>query len=124
MISMADKHTPTPWKFDNTRGCRSIKGGKIGSSKQARYTEVACTVGLSNDDRDRANAELIVRAVNAHDSLVAALETTERGYDRLRAMAKCFGVSEEWNRDEVLEVAESVLEKCRAALALAKGGAK
>lgn len=30
------KHTRAPWKFDDTPGCRSIKGAKSGTHKQAK----------------------------------------------------------------------------------------
>jgi len=62
-------HTPTPWKFDDKLGCRSIKGAKCYSHKQAQYLKVAYTVGLADDAVDRANAQLIVTAVNSHSTL-------------------------------------------------------
>lgn len=41
--------------------------------------QIACTDGLYDDEEDRANAALIVRAVNSFDELVAALRLA-RGY--------------------------------------------
>ena len=76
------KHTPEPWKFDKGLGCKAIKGNKGGAHKQAQYTEIAWTVGLANEDKDRANAARLVACVNACaginpdavKDLVAALE--------------------------------------------------
>ncbi len=58
-------HTPTPWVADNDLGCKAIKGNKGGTHKQAQYTEIAWTVGLANEEKDRANAARIVACVNA-----------------------------------------------------------
>ena len=81
-MSETVKHTPLPWAWSlplgADEGCRTIKGDKIGHHKQARYKEIAYTLGLSDDKKDEANAALIVKAVNAHDELVTALEETVR----------------------------------------------
>lgn len=63
-------HTPTPWKV-----FRSNKGTYIGigESEGGGVCDAGFGVWRSGKERD-ANAELIVRAVNAHDDLVKALE--------------------------------------------------
>jgi hypothetical protein len=62
--------TPGPWRYDRGAGCRSIKGRKVGSHKQAQYlTEVACTPGLRNDAEDLANAQLIAAAPDLLEAL-------------------------------------------------------
>jgi len=63
------KATPGPWKTDANAGCKSIKGGKAGDHKQAQYTEIATTVGLHNEDEDRANAALIAAAPDLYEAL-------------------------------------------------------
>jgi len=73
---LAEAATPGPWKFDDdAMGCRAIKGGKSGSHKQAQYTEIAYTVGLSNDERDRANAAYI--AACSPDRILNLLDVVE-----------------------------------------------
>jgi hypothetical protein len=62
------KHTPTPWRVaiepPYEESARIFSGdiylGSLGNSDQTK-------------DETRANAEFIVRAVNSHDALVAAL---------------------------------------------------
>lgn len=63
------KHTPLPWKFDNTSGCKAIKGGKFYQHKQSQYRHLADTSGIGTlretpdaDAEDRANATLMANA--------------------------------------------------------------
>lgn len=63
------EHTPTPWRIATfTNDCRVSGQDGIG---------IAVTNGVSprrdNYAENKANSALIVRAVNAHDELVAAL---------------------------------------------------
>jgi len=74
-------HTATPWKFDSTNGCKAIKGGKSGNTKQAQYKEIAYTVGLSNEEEDKANAQFIATACNSHDALLAAAKAALDGFE-------------------------------------------
>jgi len=57
----------------------------------------------TNEDEDVAGAEFVVRAVNAHDDLVAALESLVNG----------------WEQDGVDH--DILVDKARAALAKARG---
>lgn len=58
----APKHTPAPWHAEN---------GTIYS----QYATIGSAHGKTrNDAENDANAAFIVRAVNAHDALVEALE--------------------------------------------------
>ncbi len=65
---MSEKHTEGPWKVQPFKkhvsgGCRTIKAHKAGDHKQAQWRTVVCyTVGLSNDNKDQANAHLIAAA--------------------------------------------------------------
>ncbi|HYD06525.1 MAG TPA: hypothetical protein VEC60_12410 [Reyranella sp.] len=65
------KHTPTPW-------VRSGNLLHVGTSTRAK-NRIAAT--FRYDDNADANAAFIVKAVNAHDELVAAL-TRIRDFDR------------------------------------------
>jgi hypothetical protein len=76
--------TKGPWKADRNLGCKRIKGGKSGSSKQAQYYEVACTPGLYSEAEDlakgiqwclqnkNAGLESRKRAVNLYDQSIVA----------------------------------------------------
>lgn len=70
------KHSPLPWRvYDDIN---------VMSAEPYPYGLVAeCDMGITGElDKPalwRANAELIVRAVNAHDELVAVLEDIESG---------------------------------------------
>lgn len=54
-------HTPTPWY---------AKGGQVYSENTGRTVALLYSITQTDD----ANAALIVRAVNAHEALVRALE--------------------------------------------------
>lgn len=58
-------HTPTPWVHDRQSDCILDNGGNV---------IVSPYESEHNIDNDTANAAFIVKAVNAHDDLVAALK--------------------------------------------------
>ncbi len=63
-------HTPGPWTImamDADIGCRTILGGRS-------YFAITETVGLSDDDEDRANAHLIAAAPELLEALEAIAE--------------------------------------------------
>lgn len=80
---MAEKHTEGPWRVQPFKkyvsgGCRIIQAHKAGDHKQAQWqTEVCCTVGLNNDNKDQANARLIAAA----PELLEALKQMVRAWD-------------------------------------------
>lgn len=95
MSESTQSHTPGPWKLDDQPGCRPIKGGKSGKHKQAQYTEVAWTVGLWDDDEDRANARLIAAAPEMYDLLASMKEHGMPNPERIEAvLAKARGQHE------------------------------
>lgn len=95
-------HTP-PWKVGRgPAGEVEILGGM-------RMNASPILASMEHDDRE-ANAALIVRAVNNHDALIAALETAES------AMTVHGG-----NRDCQFDF-EETLFCVRSVLAIAKGG--
>lgn len=57
---MTELHTPTPWHHTGKATLRGADGDYIAT--------------LENNGRRAGNAAFIVRAVNAHDELVAALK--------------------------------------------------
>jgi hypothetical protein len=69
-----DKHTPTPWQYQWVRWMNDVDL-KIVDHKTGRVLAILNkpTPFLTVDEQE-ANAEFIVRAVNAHDELVAALK--------------------------------------------------
>ena len=98
-------HTPTPWASDIVPASdwgpayvRSIVGP---DGRTIRVHGLA----LSSGDEPEANADLIVRAVNSHDALVAAL---------LEARATMLSPAGAY---------EPVINKIDAAIALAEGRA-
>ena len=81
---MSVKRTPGPWKFDTGLGCKGIKGGKCGSSRQAQYTDIAYTVGLSDEKQDEANARLISAAPDLLDVAKRIVEwMDDNGYSSI-----------------------------------------
>lgn len=111
--------TPRPWRI--TVGGGTIIGPDIA---EGVYPQIVC------GGADRGDQELIVRAVNAHEQLTAALETL---IDRIECHAK-------WAKDDVLRgyscgtvkaiveeydrpefSARQALDSARAALRAARG---
>jgi hypothetical protein len=82
---MTQKHTPTPWGASHAKRHSLVHNVPLGREYQVRVE----VTGESHE----ANAAFIVRAVNAHDDLVKALEPFAR-------MAR--GMSEVEQMDHVL----------------------
>lgn len=85
-IGAPPKHTPTPgpWRFE----CGEIFAAD-GECLGVMYRTEAWTSGDPVLSEDQANARLIVRAVNSHDDLLAALKrpivfTVEESEDVVR----------------------------------------
>lgn len=100
---MKTQHTPTPW-IVSKRNAGAIPLHFQPPEVLGRNGDMCVATQLGNGKEAEANAEFIVRAVNSHDALVAALETL---------LQKCRV------RNGQLE-----LDQARAALALAKGEGK
>lgn len=66
---MNAKHTPTPWTLSDKRPCE-IYGHEDGD----RVMLVEAFSGSIDPKEAKANVAFIVRAVNAHDELLATLE--------------------------------------------------
>ena len=68
--AMSEKHTPTPWRVFTSKD-----GRYLGVGEETGDGILANGYGMWRDgDEAIANAALIVRAVNSHAELVAALE--------------------------------------------------
>lgn len=67
---MEAKHTPTPW----TLKTEDVENPAIHSASTGK---IAVWCEGSDPNEDAGNAALIIRAVNAHDDLVAALKRAE-----------------------------------------------
>jgi len=114
------KHTPTPWEsevvYNNGEGTYSITSWDATTSSSREI----CQLTRADDKRngldydaevEEANSAYIVRAVNAHEALVEALE------DALAALKKyAFGNQEVSYAEEF-----AFFHKQVAALKLAKG---
>jgi hypothetical protein len=66
---MSSNATPRPW-------AKSTSGLSIKSGNQ-----MIATAGQADEDQARADIDLIVRAVNAHEALVLALEMAQSDYE-------------------------------------------
>ena len=99
---MTDGATQRPWKVHNARAGGGLLGsindtGIVGNVDGVPMvlgeTWVEC-VGPNNSKtvaNARANAELIVRAVNSHDQLVAALRRAIRYFDEAEQHREAWG---------------------------------
>lgn len=63
-----NKHTPGPWHY-----FRASWGGYVVDSPNKNIADIHAY--LTSPEEQEANARFIVRACNAHDGLVEALET-------------------------------------------------
>lgn len=108
------KHTPTPWEIRSIRDRMTRDVNIVGIFGPSEI--VANLDGIAVPDRmndrsfveDRANMELIVRAVNSHDALVSALEKITAGTVDVSGSAIVLGYPE----------AKAALDAVRTALAL------
>ena len=83
------KHTPLPWEIDTTH-----------NDQREGYTvwagsEIVCDVVNDQHDQARTNAEFVVRACNAHDDLLAALELADATLKRFEYGEKPYQTDDE-----------------------------
>lgn len=103
---LCEKATPGPWKTDKNLGCKSIKGDKAGTWKQAQYKKIAYTVGLNDEKEDLANTLLMAAA----PELLVALEDMLSDYESQNGENYC----------ECDDSVNFVCSACRARKAIAK----
>lgn len=73
MTAEQQGHTPKPWKVFTTPDGLKVVG--IGSEDGGGICDAGFGIWAWKEPEGLANAELIVRAVNCHDELLAALKT-------------------------------------------------
>jgi hypothetical protein len=79
MKATTPKHTPTPWKtrankipgYRFTIGAPHRSSGNMGGNHEIPVADIRVT------GNEEANAEFIVRAVNAHEELLAAAKSLQ-----------------------------------------------
>jgi hypothetical protein len=71
------KYTRGPWKADKNAGCKRISAKVYGQHKQAKRSEIAHTVGLSDESEDAANARLLAEAPKLYQALQELVWTCE-----------------------------------------------
>lgn len=116
--------TPRPWKKNNTYGWLEGANGNLVSTYDLGLS--AALAGPSEEER--ANAKLIVTAVNAYDPMKDALDNAKAALNKIRSCSiagaeKGYTNPEDWGR-ELFESHSDVafaLDKIDAALRLAKG---
>jgi len=84
------EHTPTPWEVATGHPSRGLF--VLGPPDEHGYAPQICEVDKTEDME--ANAAFIVRAVNSHEALVAALEAVEWGSEDNSCLL-CFRKSNE-----------------------------
>ncbi len=103
-----DMHTPTPWRFGPIGTNQKIAISGFDSTHVATLSPIADGKGQL-----KANADLIVRAVNSHAALVSALEQARLSMIGNREYCQGRGLTHA-GVDRCITMAD-------AALALAKG---
>lgn len=105
------QHTPTPWKVRQAY----LNGEPCNYTIHTGMTTIA---GCSYDEQGEANASRIVKCVNAHDELVAALRELLSSFDELRKEYPC----DLFNEPDSSGFQNA--ERATALLAKLEGGAK
>ncbi len=69
-------HSPLPWRIkDDGAGCKSIvdaRSEEVFEVSDSVPGEVGFTVGLTDEEADKGNAEFIVEACNMYGEVLAA----------------------------------------------------
>lgn len=74
MNTQNDKATPRPWKAYNADSGRIFKNWAVGG----KVDRIATIHDLGSSKAAQANAELIVRAINQYEALLAVAEAAEK----------------------------------------------
>ncbi len=84
---MSAGFNPAPWTASENHGCKSIYGSRLSDAT----SQIAYTVGLYDDDEDRANANLIAAAPDLYAALELAVSYGWQDDRALAALAKATG---------------------------------
>ena len=104
----AGSHTPTPWELHP--GDPSVIRAAVVGAQRCTAAVAVVRYGLRSNAEAEANAELIVRAVNCHADLLAALRRIvdiRNGPHEHKALGKC---------QEMYEVAFAAVAKAEGQL--------
>jgi hypothetical protein len=108
------KHTPTPWFFLKNGPDYAISATK---SRIARFSDIFATQPHSEAQYEEAeaNAEFIVRACNAHDDLVAALELSKSFIRYNTTPENCVSIGDNiFSGTDIYNSIQSALVKAKA----------
>ena len=119
-------HTKTPWDHGlNPTGWHSNEI-TIRPAGEFPHGLWVADVGAAHDTEAQANAAFVVRAVNAHDDLVAALTEAHSVLNMIRARDGS-PQSIDWDRGRAMQTSlydegafDKLTDQCAAALAKAK----
>lgn len=108
-----DKASPRPWTINQEEFTITIEKQ---SEINIFYRIPICQIHIDDDTReiDKANAELIVRAVNHYEEMVEALKNIVEDYKKIRiALLKTHGHHKEGEArmDSILNPCEALLTK-------------
>ena len=117
------KHTPTPWQAWHVHRAHTGFRCAVNAINEHSTEQVGVCYG-ADVTIVRANAEFIVRACNAHDKLVEALESLVAGIDRTECTCsdayKARGLVDPSCPRCHLDVSDEDMDKARAAIEAAK----
>lgn len=114
-MTQETKHTPTPWDY-------GYQGGKYGKGellitgdKGEEYSALVGQIHTIDPKEAEANAAFIVRACNAHDELVAALECAAESIEAFGAQAAKLPEQKEQLRKDMSVVLRALAKARREA---------
>ncbi len=81
------EHTPTPWRLEDLMPDRYV--WLIVADDGADPPNLVAELTVRPDSEGKTNTEYIVRAVNSHADLLAALEGYRAQHDRSSAAGRC-----------------------------------
>ncbi len=106
------KHTPTPWVY--TAEMYGINNMRVYGVTGGIHNQGIANCGYDARGESKANAGFIVRACNAHDELVAALEQCKNWFEQFSPTAQLITGQ---------QAEHPMLTSIKSALAKAKAGA-
>lgn len=107
---MKSKPTATPWG-------RNEYGEVVDSAGERIAVTEFALAGMASARVGHENTKLILRSVNSHDQLVAALEKITKEYIRTRAQQDGLKMDEDWSRYEDIVCVENARKAIAAARA-------
>jgi hypothetical protein len=111
---MSTNHTPGPWRVTDADGCTD--GDDIKATILADSGRLICHIDRDYRAPAEANAAHIVRCVNAHDELVAALRMIDKAQADCVRYADVPGSGTDWCTYclELANIARAALARVQA----------